>query len=129
MARKKKTLEQEKTETQEKAEAFTMPSEEPISSKKYLSAIDLSGIKLLTQDVHISKLKSENLALKIRNTEMTITDLQHQIDVLKSELRKSLEAEKAAKENARQNMVSIQSRYSIEGKFAYDPTSGELITE
>lgn len=124
MGRKKKTLEQ-----QEAPQGFVMQSEEPIDHKKYLSEAELHKIKVLDQEVSISKLKSENLALKIKNTELIILELQHNIAELKTELRKSLESEKASKENTRQNMVSIKSKYSIEGNFAFDPISGEIITE
>lgn len=115
--------------TSKAVESFTLPSEEPTISKQYMTAIELKAMESFADKFDISKLNSELLGLRIKNTELIISNLQHQMDKLKVSFQASLDNEKVCSENSRQNMISLRDKYSIKGAFAFDPISGEIITE
>lgn len=119
-----------KSKAKAKQEEIEMPSEDTsIAAKKYLSEADLKGIEIRSKEINISKLNIEVIGLKIKNTELNIALLQGQLEKLKAELHKKVNIEKNSTSSYTQNIEHIKSKYGIEGKFAFDPISGELFTE
>jgi SMC interacting uncharacterized protein involved in chromosome segregation len=102
-------------------------AEQNSPATQYLTETELRYIESLANKDKISKLNCDNTGLKIKVTELTINNLQNQLEKLKADFRKINEEISVNTDSIKKNYSDIKKKYNIEGQFGFDPLSGEII--